>query len=25
MKVYWAEKNVETLDGVKTNLMERSL
>jgi len=25
MKTYWSEKNVETLDGVKTNIMERSL
>ena len=25
MKTYWSEKNVETLDGVKTNVMEKSL
>jgi len=25
MKTYWSEKNTETLDGVKTNVMERSL
>ena len=25
MKAYWSEKNVETLDGVLTNVMERSL
>jgi len=25
MKAYWAEKNVESLDGVKTNVIERSL
>ncbi|CAA6818404.1 MAG: Pyridoxamine 5'-phosphate oxidase [uncultured Sulfurovum sp.] len=24
MKVYWTEKNVETLDGEKTNVLERS-
>ena len=24
MKVYWSEKNVETLDGVKTNILELS-
>lgn len=25
MKAYWSEKNIETLNGVKTNVMERSL
>ena len=25
MKLYWSEKNVETIDGVKTNIMEKSL
>lgn len=25
IKVYWSEKNVETLDGIKTNILEKSL
>jgi len=25
MKVYWSEKNVETLNGTKTNILEKSL